>query len=161
MDVTTMPTLISLIENLRADYPDLKFTSADNFRWSPKQQTVFIDTSLPMAEDYCLHELSHAILGHQTYAHDIDLVKLERDAWEYARHKLAPKYQLIIDDDVIQDNLDTYRNWLHARSLCPRCNATGLQSGTREYHCVACGHHWRVNEARLCRLKRESLAQNK
>jgi hypothetical protein len=29
-----------------------------------------------------------------------------------------------------------------------------LQSKHLEYRCVACGHHWKVNEARVCALRR-------
>ena len=154
MDVTFMPNLASLITRLKIDHPKLSFQPAEDFRWSPDEQTVFVNAELRDAYAFCLHEVSHAILGHSLYHHDIELVQLERDAWEYAKTVLAPQYDLAINDELIQDNLDTYRDWLHARSTCPSCSATGVQSRGKEYTCFACGQHWRSNEARTCGLKR-------
>jgi hypothetical protein len=152
-----MPSISSLLKSLRQDYPELTFESADEFWWSGAKQTVFYDPKAADATAYSLHELSHALLRHEGYERDIELIKLERDAWAYAKNTLAPQYDIEIDDDLIQDNLDTYRTWLHARSMCPDCEATGLQMKHQQYRCLACGHTWRVNEARLCALRRYSL----
>ena len=154
MDVTIMPAITLLIKQLKTDYPDLSFVISDSFMWSADKKTVFIDHSQPNATSYCLHELSHAILNHNNYRRDMDLMKLERDAWEYAYTTLAPHYTIKIPSDVVQDNLDTYRDWLHARSTCPSCQATGLQTSEKAYKCLACGQMWHVNEARICALRR-------
>ena len=74
-------------------------------------------------------------------------------AWDKAL-QLAPEYDVAITDELIEESLDTYRDWLHSRSLCPHCNATGVQTATRHYQCLACHHAWRVNEARTCALRR-------
>ncbi len=149
-----MPSMKSLISQLSADYPEFQFVQADQFRWSAKQHLITIQPSSPYGKEFLLHELSHAILDHQHYDRDIQLIQYERDAWEYAATLLSAKYDAPIDDNVIQDNLDTYRDWLHARSSCPECRATGLQTEQRTYSCLACGTKWRVNEARICGLKR-------
>lgn len=156
-----MPSTNSLILQLKKEFPQFSFKDAASFRWSPQQQAIFVDSNAPNGDAFILHELSHAILNHKDYKHDIDLVKLERDAWNYAYETLAPRYQVEISEDIMQDNLDTYRDWLHARSTCPSCNATGLQVKHGQYKCVACGHHWNVNEARLCALRRYSLKKPK
>ena len=161
MDVITMPSTSSLILQLKKDFPQFIFQEADSFRWSPEHQTIFIGQKAPYSESFALHELSHAILNHQDYRHDIDLIKLERDAWDYALNTLAANYDIEINDEIIQDNLDTYRDWLHARSKCPTCAATGLQVKRKEYKCIACGHYWKVNEARLCALRRYPLLKAK
>ncbi|MCY1379960.1 hypothetical protein D9M68_895230 [compost metagenome] len=83
---------------------------------------------------------------------------MERDAWRYAKEKLGSNYKVTITDTVIQDSLDTYRDWLHARSTCPNCQATGMQNRKRHYRCIACQHVWRVNDARICGLRRYSLS---
>jgi hypothetical protein len=158
MDVTTMPSTRSLLNRLRIDHPQFAFEPASEFWWSAAKRTIYIDPDAPHTQAFSLHELSHALLDHQGYEYDIDLIKLERDAWEYARTELAPLYQLEIDEQVIQVNLDTYRDWLHARSTCPDCSATGIQTKGQAYRCIACGHTWRVNEARLCALRRYSLS---
>mgnify|MGYP004417316260 CR=1 FL=1 len=149
-----MPSVSSLITQLTIDYPSISFQPAKEFRWSAEQQIIFIDPMVLHAEAFCLHELSHAILKHYRYNKDIDLVKLERDAWDYAQKTLSGKYNVTIPETVIQDNLDTYRDWLHARSSCPTCGASGVQSNRSDYHCIACGQNWQVNEARICALRR-------
>ncbi len=156
-----MPSTSSLISRLAADYPKFSFEIADQFRWSAEKRTVFINAKAPHSAAFSLHELSHAVLDHQDYYHDIDLLKLERDAWEYAKNSLAHQYDVEINDTIIQDNLDTYRDWLHSRSTCPHCKATGLQTASKQYKCVACGHEWRVNEARICALRRYSSQTQK
>lgn len=148
----------SLVTKLTADFPELRFASGDDFFWSPATKNVHygaLDTHRDQLT--LLHEVGHALLGHNSFARDIDLVKLERDAWEHVRTELAPRYELTADDDTIEDAIDTYREWLHARSTCPQCSQTGIQADQLAYHCLACGTDWRVNEARRCGLKRYSL----
>jgi hypothetical protein len=149
-----MPSATSLITRLSTDYPNVSFVPSDHFRWSATDHTVFIDVDAMHADAFCLHEVSHAILDHREYNRDIDLVKLERDAWEHVATTLAKKYEVKISEDIIQDNLDTYRDWLHARSTCPTCQATGVQATPSEYRCIACKETWHVNEARICALRR-------
>lgn len=160
MDVIIMPKVNSLITQLSADYPEISFQPSDGFRWSPDEHTIYIDQKMPHADAFCLHELSHAILGHHEYNRDIELIKLERDAWNYAKQNLSLAYHVNISETVAEDNLDTYRNWLHARSTCPNCDATGLQFGRKQYKCLGCGHKWDVNEARVCALRRHSHQKN-
>jgi hypothetical protein len=152
-----MRSITSLINQLQADFPGYSFTSAHEFWWSGEKATIFYDPSATNSPAFTLHELSHAILGHEGYERDIELLRLERDAWNYAKGILATEYDIAISGDTVQDNLDTYRHWLHGRSTCPECQATGIQAKDHEYRCLACGHHWRVNEARLCALRRYSL----
>jgi hypothetical protein len=155
MDVTTMPSTSSLLPRLQADFSQWKFESGEHFTWSSNQQTIyFVDSGDPA---YLLHEIAHALLGHSSYDRDIDLIKLERDAWDTAVHKLAPKYDIEIDSSLVQDNIDTYRDWLHARSLCPNCSSVGYQTKQSVYSCPVCSRTWRVNEARTCELRRYKI----
>lgn len=150
-----MPSTHSLLPKLQKDYPQLVFAPGDRFVWSPDVHTVFYDTTDPDNTSLLLHELAHGLLGHHAYSKDIELVAMEAEAWDKAL-ELAPRYAVDITDEVVQDTLDSYREWLHARSTCPECEATGYQSGKKEYTCVACSHVWRVNEARICALRRYS-----
>ncbi len=148
-----MRSITSLAIKLRADFTKFQFSSSDEFRWSPSELTIFYDkTSSDCAS--LLHELAHAVLDHRTYAKDIELIERERDAWAYARHTLAPIYNIQIDEDIVEDSLDTYRNWLHARSTCPECQATGLQTKNNEYKCLVCFTKWHSNDARFYALRR-------
>lgn len=160
MAATTMRSTTWLVTKLQPTYPDLTFTPGDDFRWSPVEQVIYFVPDSPDLPSL-IHEVAHASLGHADYAKDIILIDMERDAWQYAREVLAPAYDIVIDDTVINVALDTYRDWLHARSLCPNCDATGIQSKKRTYKCLACGQNWRVNEARLCALRRYKLDTRK
>jgi hypothetical protein len=150
-----MPSTRSLLPKLKKDYPQLLFTPSGHFSWSPGAHTVFYDEVDTSNTSLLLHELAHGLLDHHDYSKDIELVAMESQAWDKAL-ELAPLYGIKITDDTVQDSLDTYREWLHARSTCPECEATGYQSGKNLYTCVACSHEWRVNEARLCALRRYS-----
>ena len=151
-----MPSTNSLLSTLKADYPDITFAPGKRFYWSPDTRTVFYDAA-NMQADVLLHELGHGLLKHREYTKDVELIAMESDAWDTAR-TLAATYAVPINDDDVEDTLDTYREWLHARSTCPECEATGYQTAKFEYACVACDHRWRVNEARLCALRRYSVS---
>lgn len=148
-----MPSTSPLISKLQATFPEYAFAAGDEFRWSPDEQTIIYD---PSSDDQAalLHELSHAILNHTSYMRDVHLLDLERDAWQYAIRELSVTYGVPIPIDQVESSLDTYRDWLHARSICPNCGATGIQTKSDEYKCVACYERWRVNDARICALRR-------
>lgn len=153
MEPTIMPSISLLVTSLSSDFPQLRFIPGETFQWSPKDATVYYPLT---ADDRAalLHELAHALLAHVTYSKDISLLAMERDAWQYAQGQLGPRYNVIIPDDEIETALDTYRDWLHARSTCPRCHAIGLQTKKHLYKCLVCHSQWRVNDARVCALRR-------
>lgn len=155
MDVITMPSTTSLINQLKSDYPQFLFKKSKRFLWSPSENTVYY-TGSDDNYSFLLHELSHGLLGHTDYDRDVALIAMERAAWDTAT-SLAPSYGLAISNNTIESTLDSYREWLHARSTCPHCKATGLQTKSHTYTCLACHHSWRVNEARICALRRFSL----
>ncbi len=143
-----------LLERIEHDHQDLTFTPGEGFEWNPTERVIVYDLSDPYFDARLLHELSHALLGHHRYERDIDLIAMERDAWQHARMELAPKYDVEVAGDVIHHDMDTYRDWMHARSVCPNCGATGLETKKHLYRCLTCRHEWRVNEARTCALRR-------
>lgn len=151
MAATTTPSIRSLIKKLEQDYPHIGFRQFSTNAWNPNEETVYFEptTSCPQI----LHELGHALLEHQQYHRDIELVTMERDAWQKAL-ELAPDYTVTITPDDIDSHLDTYREWLHTRSVCPICGSNGIQNGQRSYRCIDCRESWRVNDARTCGLKR-------
>ncbi|PID33170.1 hypothetical protein CR969_02200 [Candidatus Saccharibacteria bacterium] len=158
MAVMTMRSPTSWLEKIKSAFPELEFAAGDNFAWLPKQKTVVHPANLDSNDDKAqlLHEISHGLLDHQDYSRDIGLIDMERQAWEYAVDNLAPKFEvnLSMDDDIVQDSLDTYRQWLYKRSLCPDCQAVGLEQKPQNYRCLNCSANWRVNDARTCQLKR-------
>jgi hypothetical protein len=148
-----MPS-IALLDRLIKDFPALHFKSGPQFEWQPKTKTVIYDAADPYRDAHLLHETAHARLDHVSYERDIDLIKMERDAWELAKTDLGPRYEVAVPTALIHHDMDTYRDWLHARSTCPACGSSGIQIEKTAYRCVSCTRSWTVNEARTCALRR-------
>lgn len=148
------------LATIKHDFPDLHFEKGPVFAWNSESRTIFYKNTLSH-QDFVqlLHEIAHAQLNHKTYQRDIQLIDMERAAWEYAVANLAPKYnlKLSMNDAIVQDFLDSYRDWLHQRSLCPECGAVGLQAAAATYQCLNCQTRWRVNQAKSCQLKRYQI----
>lgn len=149
-----------LVAKLRRDYAgSLSFRKGELASWSPHRQQI----SYSLTDDETgawslLHEVGHALLGHQSYQSDMELLKKEVEAWEKAR-ELAEAYSLTISNEHIQDCLDTYRDWIYKRSTCPACQNHGLQQNKDLYSCVNCQNSWMVTSARFCRPYRLKKAQ--
>lgn len=153
MDATTTLSTNLLVDKLRQQFPQFTFIEDDNFFWSPQDASIhFLANSGEVGA--LLHETAHALLGHSQYTRAIQLIEMERDAWAYAQNTLASQLNMNIAEDEIQDHLDSYRNWLHSRSLCPTCQANGLETKKDSFQCPACLDKWTVNESRTCQLRR-------
>ena len=150
----------NLIDSLIKDFPKLHFVASDTFYWSPKDQSVhYKDLTDEESSWKLLHETAHGVLGHSNYHTDFGLLNLEAQAWHTAT-ELAQRYDIIIDQDHIEDCLDSYRDWLHARSTCPTCHAISLQNDPITYQCSNCDATWQVSRSRFCRpyRRRTSVA---
>ena len=124
------------IQQLRSDFPEFKFIKGNKFAFRPPK-TVVLGPPEPFWELLALHEVSHAILKHKTFRMDVERLRMENEAWEKAR-ELALKYGIEISEDSIQDELDTYRDWLHIKSKCKKCGLTCYQTPDGVYHCPRC-----------------------
>jgi hypothetical protein len=149
-----------IAHKIEADYPQFNFVHAKTACWSPRDNEVHYTLGKTYSMAGLFHELGHALLGHQHYQTDLDLLNKEIAAWEHAVI-LAPHYGTTINLNHIQDCLDTYRDWLHKRSTCPTCRANGLQTGPQIYSCLNCGHAWQVSSSRFCRPYRRSTSMKK
>jgi ribosomal protein L37AE/L43A len=140
------------VNKLAKDYPSINFRPGKQEHWSPKTNTITYNLSQPSKQFNfsLLHELAHALLEHNTYITDFELLKLESQAWELAS-RLGKKYGVKIDDDHIQNCLDTYRDWLHRRSACPTCGTHVLQRDVKNYQCFNCQTIWQVSSGRFVR----------
>ena len=141
-----------MIASLKADFPDFDFKPGSQDHWSPKRNTITYNSEEPAKKmSYgVLHELAHAQLGHTDYQSDFELLKMEALAWELAA-KLGKKYGVKINDGHIQNCLDTYRDWLYARSTCPVCGTHSLQKDAKHYECFNCHNVWSVSHDRFVR----------
>lgn len=147
---------IALLEQLTSDFPTLTFRPSDRFYWAPEKRTVYYSDATNTTQ--LLHEAAHGALNHRDYEFDIELLAIERDAWAHAK-ALAKRYAATFSDEQHHAAMESYRDWMHARSTCPSCQASGVQTAKHRYQCLACLSSWLVNDARLCGLKR-SLVKN-
>jgi hypothetical protein len=149
---TPVKTFKTFLAQLKRDYPDFSFKAGTQDHWSPKTNTIIYKSDVGQTElKYgVLHELAHAQLGHRNYHNDFELLKLESAAWDLAA-KIGRKYGVKINDEHIQNCLDTYRDWLHARSTCPACGTNALQKDPHHYHCFNCSTEWRVTSGHFVR----------
>lgn len=145
-----------IIVSLQQIFPELRFRADKQFFWSPESSEIVYDQSAigSEAEWSLLHETGHALLKHKNYNADIRLLGMEIEAWEKAR-SLAKHLGKTIDEEHIEDCLDTYRDWLNHRSICPSCGTQCLQqSGKLQYRCFNCHTIWKVSNNRFCRAYR-------
>ena len=140
------------LDFLRFEYPDYHFhlKSRFSFRY-PKminldQSALLDDTPFSDFALQTLHELGHALNEHQNYATSVDRLKLESEAWQTAK-ALIEKHQhfenieyLNYNPEYAETHLDTYRDWLHAQSLCKKCTLTRFQDDHGRWHCPHCDH---------------------
>ena len=138
---------LPLIEQLIQDYPDFCFRTGKKFAFrfafgaKNAKPTVFLGPPQPYFALQTLHELAHGLCGHKDWSNCISRLKCEREAWERAK-TLFFKYQKLIPDpwneDFVETSLDTYRNWVHQKTLCPVCGLTRFQDENGIFHCPEC-----------------------
>ena len=145
-----------MIDKLAAIVPGIKFTPGEHFAWSPLDNKITYPPETTDKEDNyaLLHETGHALLGHQNYQTDYQLLKMEIEAWEKAK-EIALKLSMVIEEEHIQECLDSYRDWLYKRCICPSCGTKTIQNDTsNSYSCFNCHACWKVSPSRFCRAYR-------
>lgn len=148
-----------LIVKLEKEFPDIQFVKSDIFKWDPEEQKIYYSPASKNSLWSLFHELGHMILGHQNYRSDFSLLKMEAQAWYKAR-ELASKHRVEINSEHIEKCLDSYRDWLYARSSCRECLQTGLEASPGLYKCINCHFSWKVTPERFCRVYRKALADS-
>jgi len=151
-----------VLKRLQKDYPELQYEEGESFCWSPQSKQIFyILEQSPCGSWAILHETAHAVLGHTKYSLDFELLQMEVAAWEAAK-EIAKNYDITIDEDHIQDCLDSYRDWLYKRSICPSCGNKSVQQDDQpRYQCFNCRSTWSVASSRFCRPYRQFKLQKK
>ncbi len=149
------------INTISADFPGVQFKPHSSFYWSAEQQCVFYKASTLNTEtgvSHLLHELGHALHNHQRFTSGIQLLKIESEAWAKAR-EIAQSYDFIINEALVEQCLDSYRDWLHLRSTCPNCQAIAFESEAYNYHCFNCAQKWTVPLDQRTRCYRQKIAK--
>ena len=123
----------TFLAKIKSNYPDFKFVTGAKFAFRPPK-TIVIGPEEPEDASLLLHELGHALSLHRDFNTSAKRLKMEVEAWEKAR-ELASQYGIEMDDEMIEGELDTYREWLHQKSRCKKCGLTCFQTPDGSYHC--------------------------
>ncbi len=126
----------TFLARIKNDYPEFHFISGTKFSFRPSK-TIVIGPEEDNDSLLLLHELGHALSGHRSFNTSVRRVKMEREAWDKAR-ELAMRYGVTFDDDLVEGELDTYRDWLHKKTCCKKCGLTMFQTPDGNYHCPRC-----------------------
>lgn len=144
-----------ILNKIKRDYPDLVFKPGKTACWTPQNNTVFYGVPFDTTEVWSLlHELGHAISRHNSFDNDVDLLLKEVEAWEMAK-QISHGYGVDIENGHIEDCLDSYREWLHKRSTCPRCKLKGIYKAADTYSCPNCQSEWQVANSQINRPYRK------
>lgn len=147
-----------LLDQVITYFPTISFVSGELFSWSDEDQTIFYDVNGEHPEWSLLHELGHMSHKHDAYHSDTALIRIEMEAWSSAL-TIAQDYGIVIDEEHIQDCMDSYRHWQQKRSACPRCSLAGVEITSGSYRCISCRSEWEVGADRFCRVyRRKSVA---
>lgn len=150
---------MEFVERVILDFPEVRFRRKARkfaYRLMGNVPTVFLGGPQPNFALLTLHELGHALCKHKDYIVDVQRLKIECEAWERAKTvfleycakaydedgnvrdgelvRILPEW----DEEMVQEKLDTYRDWLHVKSKCKRCGLTRYQTENGEYHCPRC-----------------------
>ena len=130
------PSIVFLAQ-VSSDYPQFNFRPSTRFRFRPPA-TIYYDSSVASHFNLLLlHELSHALLGHFSFASLAERLQCERDAWQKTA-QLCQEYRLPYDSAYAEANLDTYRDWLHQKTRCKTCGSTCLELDQHQLFCPFC-----------------------
>jgi hypothetical protein len=155
-------TILPSIKQIAEDFPTLGFKASEDFYFSARNKCVYYNKILISSEAgtfQLFHEIGHALSKHHHYESGIELLKMESEAWSKAR-KIAKQYELEIPEAIIERCLDSYRDWLHLRSVCPNCKNTSVETDANNYHCFNCFQNWSVPLDQRSRRYRHKLVHS-
>ena len=127
---------LAFLDSLKQSYSDYTFRPGRKFLFRPPKSIYYLE-----ADDnfrlLLLHELAHALLGHFTYTKSLERLQIERDAWEKTR-ELCELHSVAFDEALAESELDTYRDWVHQKTLCKTCGLTCLEVSSESLYCPFC-----------------------
>lgn len=122
----------TFLAKIKSDFPSLRFTPGPRFLFRPPRTVIYVAD--PPETLLFLHEIGHALIGLYDFKTEVGRLKIEVLAWEKAR-ELASSYGVPVDEDLIEGELDSYRDFLHQKSRCPKCGLTRFQTPDGVFHC--------------------------
>lgn len=141
----TLPEVeAAAVRRLMAHYPEVRWAEASRFSFRPPRM-VRLGRAQPHYAMLAAHEVGHCLMGHRDFRTEVGRLRMESEAWERA-HAVWSELRLeergaIWDEEFVEDQLDTYREWLHSKSLCPRCGQVRFQTVDGAFHCLFCGEY--------------------
>ena len=127
-----------LVVRLMRDFPEINFVFGQRFKFRPPKTIIIAREGDGTFRDLLLlHEVGHALSGRFEFKTEVERLKIEVEAWEKAR-ELCVRYGIKADEELIQGELDSYREWLHKKSRCPVCGLTRFQTPDSAWHCPGC-----------------------
>ena len=137
---SSLPSLssknLAFLETLKTYFPNFSFKPGRKFLFRPKKSIFYLEDN----ENFrllLLHELSHALLGHFSYETSLERIKIERDAWGKTR-SLCKTYGVPFSEEFAETELNSYRDWLHQKTLCKTCGLTCLEINSESLYCPFC-----------------------
>ncbi len=132
---------LNFLETLKTSYPEFTFKPGRKFLFRPRKSIFYIESD----ENFrllLLHELAHALLGHFSFDKSLERLQIERDAWEKTR-ELCETHSIPFSEEFANSELDTYRDWVHQKTLCPSCGLTCLEVNSESLYCPFCQKYQR------------------
>lgn len=136
-----------------------RFMPSSVFKWAPSEDTIYYNQSdIASKSGYIslLHEISHALLKHENFQYDVDLIQRETEAWSKTR-ELSVKHAVDFDESYADNCLETYRTWIYNRSSCPNCHQTSVEHKPQSYRCFNCFSKWSVSKDQNCQIQRRRI----
>ncbi|MBQ6130088.1 hypothetical protein IJI72_00065 [Candidatus Saccharibacteria bacterium] len=127
---------LAFLNKIITAFPDLVFKPNKKFTFRPKK-TIYYEIKNDHFPLLLLHETAHALLNHYSFDTSLERLTIERDAWEKTR-SLCKKFAQPFDEDFAEANLNTYRDWLHQKTLCKVCGLTCLEVSSTTLFCPFC-----------------------
>ncbi|MBR5389409.1 hypothetical protein IK146_02525 [Candidatus Saccharibacteria bacterium] len=127
---------LAFLNMLQESYPDYVFKPGRKFLFRPPKSIYYLESD----ENFrllILHELAHALLGHYTFDRSLERLQIERDAWAKTR-ELCQLHSIPYDDNLAETELNTYRDWVHQKTLCKRCGLSCLEVSSESLYCPFC-----------------------
>jgi hypothetical protein len=124
----------TFLAKIKNDFPSLRFVEGPRFLFRPPRTVVYVSGGSQLL---FLHELGHALTGLYDFKTEVERLKIEALAWEKAK-ELASNYGVSVDEDLIEEELDSYRDFLHQKSRCPECGLTRFQTPDGNWYCPRC-----------------------
>ncbi len=127
---------LAFLKELQENYPNFVFKPGHKFLFRPKKTIYYIEAN-DNFRLLLLHELAHALLEHFSFDRSLERLEIERDAWEKTQ-KLCVIYNIPFDEKLAESELNTYRDWVHQKTLCKTCGLTCLEVSSESLYCPFC-----------------------